>query len=521
MVLALVIGVMSWRIIADVGLDYDEAVYGHLAKDFLLGRECQQHMPGSTSIEIGGRPFPVFVQGYLGAVKCWMLIPSFAVFGISIPVMRWTMFLGGLIAILFLMLWTRRALGFKAAILTGFLVGLDPAFLYPTVCEWGAFVPSFLCRCVGLFFCLEWWRRRKVWCMAVAGCSFGIGFFNKIDFLVILLALAVAVIVTRPRKLMEGIRSYWSHWLAGVCAFMLAAALMLVSLIRWIAALWEIQSNAGAEQFGKKVQILQAVLDGSYFLRLMESGGVFDQMFESSPAIHSPFGAGLVLALIVVIIGCVRDALAGKTGWPLFFLAGGLASTVGFFLLPDALRIHHALLLYPFPQLLIALAAINLWEARWSQAYFAWGARALLLLAIAGILGGHFLAYRRTQQFIRTTGGRGEWATALIDFAKQSQLKRGTVFVSLDWGFHEQLSFLTDSAQRFEPTWNLQEGKSVSLLRDPRYCYLIHPPEFSVFNYGGKFLREAEAMDSNLRVATYTNREGRAVFQTFQFLPPP
>ena len=62
------------------GLYYDEAVFAGLAKDFVTGHVHGQHMPDHETITVVGRPFPLFIQTYLGALKSWMLIPAFRIF---------------------------------------------------------------------------------------------------------------------------------------------------------------------------------------------------------------------------------------------------------------------------------------------------------------------------------------------------------------------------------------------------------------------------------------------------------
>ena len=48
--LAVAVVILAAPTVRATGLDYDEALYGHLAKDFLTGRHCLQHIPGSSSI---------------------------------------------------------------------------------------------------------------------------------------------------------------------------------------------------------------------------------------------------------------------------------------------------------------------------------------------------------------------------------------------------------------------------------------------------------------------------------------
>jgi len=503
--------------VRDTGLDYDEALYGHLTKDFLQGTHCLQHMPGSRSIDLWGKPFPVFVQGYLGAVKCWMLLPGFAVFGASIAVMRFTMLGWGLLGVLFLMLWVQRARGPTEAVVAGLVLVADPAFFFPTVCDWGAFVPSFFFRCAGLFFAGWWWKERRALWMALAGAACGIGFLNKIDFIVVLLALAAAVVLCRPRAIAQSVRLEARHWTIGAGVFLLTGAPMLINCVRWFRSLLEVQAGARAGEFTTKLQIAGALLDGSYFRRLMEVGGLFHKMFEAPSPVWTPFGFVLLLAILVLAFEIVSDARSKTQGWPLFLVAGLGISTLGVLLLPDAIRIHHFLLTYPFPQLIIAAAAARAWSSPSPRRLQGQVVRVLSLVAVLGVLVGHVLALRQTQQFVSATGGRGTWSKALEAFAEEIRTRDDLVIASLDWGFHEQLSFLTDGPRLYELTWNLQEGKPVSLLRETNFVYLIHPPEFSLFDYGQTYLQAARQADPGLVSASRTNLEGRVVFQYFRF----
>lgn len=520
LLLAAVVLVVAVPTIRDAGLDYDESVYGHLTRDFLTGRQCEQHMPGSVTVELGGRPFPWFVQGYLGAVKCWMLTPSFFFCGATVGVMRATMLGWGLLGVLFLMLFARRALGLAAAVLTGWLLALDPAFFFPTICEWGAFVPGFVCRCAGLFFAAVWWKRRQARWLVLVGVSFGLGFFNKIDFIVFLLALAGALLAVWARELWRSWHAQGRQWLAGVVAFLVTASPMLVNCLHWFRTLWEVQAGPRAGESATKLKIAMAALDGSYFLRLMEAGGLFERMFESPASVSSPLGLALGLAVLVLAGKAIRDAPAKRHGVALFLLAGLGLSVVGFGLLPDALRIHHFLLIYPFPQLVLAAAITEACRARPVNSLMRQTARAAATLCVVAVLAGHIVAVIRTQRFVAATGGRGMWSLALMQFAEEVRTREDLVIASLDWGFHEQLSFLTAGPKLYELTWNLQQGLPVSLVRATNHVYLVHPPEMSLFPFGESYLEAARRADPGLIIESRTNQEGRVVFQAFRFSRP-
>src|SRR5437773_10347195 len=129
------------------GLYYDEAVFAGMAKDLVTGHLHGQHMPDHQVITLAGRPFPLFVQTYLGALKSWMLIPAFSSFGTSVATLRATNLFWQLIALLFLMLGAWRWLGLATAMIAGVLLAFDPTFFFLSVLDWGVAVQSFLCRC--------------------------------------------------------------------------------------------------------------------------------------------------------------------------------------------------------------------------------------------------------------------------------------------------------------------------------------------------------------------------------------
>ena len=60
-------------------------MFAGLAKDFVTGNPQSVHMVGTQSVDLFGRPFPLFVQSYLGAVKSWLTMPSLLVLVPALP----------------------------------------------------------------------------------------------------------------------------------------------------------------------------------------------------------------------------------------------------------------------------------------------------------------------------------------------------------------------------------------------------------------------------------------------------
>src|SRR2546423_5178199 len=110
-VIALVTVLFARQNLSVPGIYYDEAIFAGMAKDFLIGHVHGQHLPDHETLTLFGRPFPFFVQTYLGALKCWMLIPAFQVFGPTFAVLRASNVFWQVIALFLLMVGAWRWLG--------------------------------------------------------------------------------------------------------------------------------------------------------------------------------------------------------------------------------------------------------------------------------------------------------------------------------------------------------------------------------------------------------------------------
>ena len=498
------------------GLYYDEAIFTGLAKDFLTGHIHGQHMPGYEVTQIFGPPFPIFVQSYLGALKSWMLMPSFRLFGYSVAVLRSANLFWGLVSLLFFILGTWRWLGVRIALIAGPLLAFDSTYFFLCVLDWGAAVPSFLCRCLSFYLTVLWWRRRQAPYAFLAAFFAGLGFFNKIDFAVLLVGVVVAGCLCFCRTLLAMVRSSASATILAGVGFLVSAAPMLFKAPGILSFSASGMPPRAPGEFGEKLHTMSALYDGSYFYRLMNVGGVFERMF-SEPVHWLPIFGGCVVVAGIVCVAKNRwnasDASAPRVG--LFFVLAAVLVTIGVFLLPGAVRIHHAVLVYPLPHLIIAVATGASWET-FSSIPKRRALQATICLALLVLLVTQLLAIRRTQELIRETGGRGRWSESFDTFCRENKDRTDLTIVSLDWGFNEQLIFLTDGPQLVEPFWRFGQN-APSLPTEPRYLFLVHPPEYSLFPFGVDYLKEAQAKGAEVDVRPYFDRQDRVAFYTIQF----
>ena len=519
LVVSLVATCLATRELSAPGLYYDEAIYAGLAKDFLAGKSHGYHMTGTMVIDLCGRPFPVFVQSYLGAVKSWLLMPGFAVFGPSVPVLRLTTFGWGLIGLLLFMLWTRRLLGLPAALFAGPLLGLDPAYFFMTVHDWGSVALSFLCRFAGFGLLLLWWQRRK-WChFFLATLFFGLGFFNKVDFIVILFGCGLALLLTYQREMVSTVKAAPGRFALGGLGFLLVAVPMMV--LRAGLILRHVKTATTETGLAEKARITLAMYDGSYFWRLMDSGGRMAKMFEGPSAVWSPFGLVFLLASVLLSVEGFRHFRTDSRCrlWA-FLLLSALFETAGFLLLPGANSIHHALLVYPFPQLIITVALLRFWQGKPA----ATGGHSLRGAFVVGagmvLLAGHLFAIEKTGRLIQETDGRGWWSNALNKFCQDVQGRTNLTIVSLDWGFNEQLLFLTDGPRLSEPLWRLAPGEQFQFTLSPDTIYLVHPPKYTMIPPATQIQDYLQPTDTRKPIIrTYRDKENQVAFYAIRFVP--
>jgi hypothetical protein len=497
------------------GLYYDEVIQATPAVAFLEG-EVPSAIPGRTQVRLGGRWLPLMTQPYMGALKSQALIPAFALFGAGKTTLRATTWLWTLLGIAFAMLLARELLGTAPAVLAGLLLALDPSVLFVGRHDWGSFALGLLCRCAGLWLLVVGWRKGGLRRLAGGGALLGLGLYNKLDFAAVLAAAAAALALTAPH-LWRKLRL--RHALAVGGGLTLGALPVLLALPGAFAAGRLFASRAGANPaWREKAIALMTTLDGSYFHRLMLSGGSFEELGKVEGAASGPFPLLLVAAALFLGVRLVRAPRdeAHEPGRR-FVLAASLLALLAIFLTPRAVRIHHVLNAVPFPQLLVAAALTELWRL---------GTGRIPLRALAAALAGVALlgsarVDARTLATLDETGGKGRWSDALDRLA--TSLPAESRVVALDWGFAEPLRFLTPERPVEEIIWRLRGPRRVPLVfdGDAHTVYLLHQDRLAVFEHGAAFLRALEALpEGTVQIEPQRDRVGDTAFLAVRIAKP-
>jgi hypothetical protein len=505
---ALVIGIQAPPA-GEPGLYYDEAFLAQQGRDFLEPNRLTRHPPGTSSTYIDGRRFPLRNSSYLGSLKSQLLIPPFALFGASVKTLRLATLGTALVALLFTMLWAERILGTSQALIAGALVAFDPSFIFFGTCEWGPYTTMLLCRSLGLYGLTVGWQNQRTWLLVLGGLALGLGVYARADFVLIGIAAGVGLAAARGRTLLAEIRTRPRAAAAAITAAIVGATPMLIGAQDLLAVQAAIADRG---DLAYRLQVLWSTLDGSHFYRVMQTGGIFERIFDA-PAPASLFGLATAVA-----IGAGAGAMLRRVDPPNVFLlvtVAVLGTTM--LLLPSAVRAHHMLNLLPFTQLLVTAVGAQLAGSR--------SARIAIGLALAGVLASEAHVTWRTREEIAATGGRGRWSNSLNDFAGEIGLDPAAVAISLDWGFHEPLLFLTNKQGLIEPIWTipqlLRRGRPWVHSGDANHHYLVRDAPYDLFQLGPKLLAAARKTDSALtEIRAHTDRQGDPAFYSVRFTRP-
>ncbi len=493
------------------GVYYDEVIQAGTARNFIESTS-RGRLPGATTVPLFGRPLPWMTQVYLGALKDQLLIPSFALFGATPVVLRTTTLSIALVGLLFAMLFAERLIGSGAAIAMGLLLATDPSFFFVARHDWGPFASGFMFRSAGLLFAIRFLVDGRLWTALLAGSAFGLGIYNKVD-VVVCLAATVCAALAAAYAGGDALRARIRERRAGLVLF---ATALLVTAAPMIASLAEMgavaQSLSRQDDSVEKLLAAWTTLDGTYFARLMAVGGRFERLFDPSDVGFGLFGV-VALASAPTLVLLARRETREARGALVFVWVAFVLATIGMLVFPGASRIHHFLNVLPFPHLAVAAVLSVGWRTRHRLV------RTTLAAVAALALVGSIVIDIRTAQLITTTGGRGWWSDALNAFAADPSLSAEDNLVSLDWGFHQSLSFLlpSDGPRLEEPFWGIRriadrhgEWVRAGVSGD---VYLVHAMNYDLMGYGNDFLAAIIALeDDSVSRQVHLDREGERVF---------
>ena len=177
--------------------------------------------------------------------------------------------------------------------------------------------------------------------------------------------------------------------------------------------------------------------------------------------------------------------------------------------------IHHSVLLWPMPQLLVGVAFGALpW--RW-----------LRVGMVALLVGSNLLVVSRYMAQFERNGTVGSFTDAVFPLAESLAASASETIYIIDWGIFESVDFLRQGKSHLHPLLMLptvdpaQRRDIDAMIADPHALFVDHVPSREAFA-GADARLQAIAQTEGYRkepIHTVTDRNGRAVFQLFRLHP--
>lgn len=437
LILCMLFGALGLALLTYPGAQYDEVLF---ATTIYTPEYIE------STVDFGFGQVPIMLMTYIGTLKAAIYAPLVHWFGGTNATLRLPVLALGMLSIWLFYLAMRRLAGTRAALLAALLLATDVMYLLTCVFDWGPVAIQHALFTALLYSGVRYAQeQRGRWLFAANLCA-GLALWDKALFIWLLAGFGVALLAVFPREMWQLVRKPRRLGVA-VLGFVLGAAPFLY--YNTIKPLNTFTANVQVDQqsVASKLIQLDRTLDGSglmgYLVREDPAGAVQNlKRWEKIPLFlngklghprnsmqHLLLVAVLLLAPIVCWFGPHRRAAA-------FFLSGG-ALTYALMLLTRSAggSAHHTILLWPVPQILLALLLAQV-AALWPRR----GWRVAAALVVVCTLSNLTVFNTHLAHFIAC--GPGEyWSDAIRPLAYEIGRKPGRMVFAVDWGITNQLEW--------------------------------------------------------------------------------
>jgi len=475
------------------------------------------------SIRLFDHDVVLMIQSYAGTLKTLLYSPIYLLFKPGPAALRIPIVLIGAITIVLFYLLAGALAGKQAAILAALLLASDPIFLLTDTIDWGPVAIEHLLLVSG---CLLFVKKRPVW----GAFLFGLAMWNKATFIWSLAGLILAAIVAYFPE----VRDRLSNWKAAV----LAAAAFLVGMSPLVVYnLAHRNATAGSnvhfavDNPRAKIWVLDRTLDGTGLFDNMVAGdwagnpktprslraraAVWIRDHTTTDA-SSLFGYGVLMSLFALPFWW----RSGYRRVALFALIASLVTFAMMFVTRDAgAAVHHAVLLWPMPQLFVAVALAAL-AAQRRGVLIAWG---------AVLVASNLLVTNRYFAQLARNGAYGNFTDAVYPLSNSIPDQNQTQIYAVDWGFLDVIGYLHRGKVNISPSSGplfsetpdaAQRAEIEKMLANPNGAFVSHVNSLEVFRMVNEHL-ESAARAAGYRketIRTYLDSNGRPVFEMFRYI---
>ena len=484
-------------------------------------------------IDIGHSRVPLMLMSYLGTLKSWIYRPIFRAFGTGISALRYPVLAAGVASVWLFFLLLRRIAGERAALIGCSLLAVDSMYLLTVCFDWGPVALQHLLLVGGMLLLMRFYQMGKPVALAAGFFLLGLAMWDKALALWMLGAIGVAGMATFPRQILSVITI--RRVAISTLAFALGALPLIVyNVDQRFATLRNNVAYDARDVPGKARLLMETARGGALF------GWLANEDWQTA-APHQPKGplenasarisslAGhprqnlmlyaFALALLVAPLArgnglraILFALIAMATGWVQMAVtvnAGG--------------GVHHAILLWPFPEMVIA-ASFAAASRRLGRA----GIPALAVALVALLVSGALVTNEYFAVMVRNGGGMN-WTDAISTLSGYMKGVSAKHVFPTDWGIMDSLRLLnrgnlplvvgTDPISKPELTPDDRDylGRMIS---EPAGVFIAHTKDFEFFQgVNAKLVKYAAGAGYEREMmAVIPDSNGRPVYEVYRFV---
>jgi hypothetical protein len=391
---------------------------------------------------------PVMELTYIGEFKTWLYAPIFTIWNPTAASIRVPAILMGALTVLLFGALLQRMHGPRAAWVGSILLATDVTFLLTTVHDWGPVVLQHLLLASVMLLAVRWFQTSSRAPLIGAAFCCGLAFWDKAVFLWIFSGLAVGCLLF-AREIRARLTRR-SVVIAGLAFCVGALPLIVYNLAgpeKFATVKGNLHRSNGLSSvwFVYKLRQLEGAWDGSSLFGYLVSEdagpkqGLPNSLLErASFAVHGLAGghrrnfmtAALCFALLLVPLpwrtparrALLFGVIAIVVAWLHMALAGGGGAA------------HHAVLLWPLPHFVIAIALAE------ASLHLRFGKWALAVLTALLVVGNLLVMNQYLCQFIRN-GAPVTWTDAVYPLAEDLKQSHASQILLPDWGSRTRFVF--------------------------------------------------------------------------------
>jgi 4-amino-4-deoxy-L-arabinose transferase-like glycosyltransferase len=470
----------------------------------------------------------LMVMTYIGTFKTFLWAPVFHLFGPSVWSVRLPAVLLSALTIFFFHCLLRIAgISRVAAAVCALLLATDPVFLLTNTFDWGPVaVEHFLvvtaCLCL-----VKWSQELANWFLCLGFFLLGLALWNKAIFVWTLAGLVVASVLVFRREL-RALVTRRRLALAAASFTLGASPFLFYNLNNRNATLREnAHLDSPASALSKWIAVKNTANGNGLFGYMVEEEwnehpkDVSTWLGRSSWWLRDRVGAHRESGLYWVYLGLLVAIplwWRSRMAWFSIVFCGTTWASMAF--TRDAGgSLHHTILLWPFPLLLMAvvLSRIPLSHIRW---------RIVVVAAGVVLVGTNVLVLNQYLAQFERFGAARDFTDALYPLAKAVP-PNSTVYV-VDWGMYNTLllsrkkgTLLRTGNEPFMDNTMTEDQRkqALTMLGDREVLFLGHVPDKEVFE-GVAARLDNFAVSRGLHkqlIQTIPDSNGRPIFELFRF----